>query len=83
MIASAVEYLHSKSIVYRDMKLENLMLDEWGYVKIIDFGISREIYGGREGRAGTFCGTAQYIAPEIIICDQHVLLRVYPPTVVL
>ncbi|XP_075262980.1 RAC-beta serine/threonine-protein kinase A-like isoform X3 [Convolutriloba macropyga] len=69
MIASAVEYLHSREIVYRDMKLENLMLDQYGYVKIIDFGISKEIYGGQ--RAGTFCGTAQYIAPEIIHYDQQ------------
>jgi len=57
-----LEYLHSKNIVYRDLKPENLMIDHRGYLKIIDFGLSKRI----GERTDTICGTPEYMAPEIL-----------------
>ncbi len=42
-LMSALNYLHTKSIAHRDIKLENVMLDHWGNVKLIDFGFSTQI----------------------------------------
>lgn len=65
----AFEYLHQLGIVYRDLKPENLMLDERGYVKLVDFGFSK--YIGYSGKTWTFCGTPEYVAPEIILNKGH------------
>jgi len=64
-VVLAYEYMHSHKIVYRDMKPENLMLDERGYIKIIDLGFAK-ILTMRSGKTHTYCGTADYLAPEII-----------------
>ncbi|XP_063562635.1 ribosomal protein S6 kinase-related protein isoform X3 [Gorilla gorilla gorilla] len=59
-----ISYLHDLGIMHRDVKMENILLDERGHLKLTDFGLSRHVPQG--ARAYTICGTLQYMAPEVL-----------------
>lgn len=62
-IITIFEYLHSKNIIYRDLKPENVLINTNGYLKLADFGFAKVI----DGKTYTLCGTPEYLAPEIIL----------------
>ncbi|XP_051954557.1 cGMP-dependent protein kinase 1 isoform X1 [Xyrauchen texanus] len=68
-VVEGYAYLHKKGILYRDLKPENLMMDTKGYVKLVDFGFAKEL--SRGGKTYSFCGTPEYMSPEIIQNQGH------------
>jgi serine/threonine protein kinase len=63
-ILLAIKCLHENNIVYRDLKPENILIDSEGYANLTDFGLSKDNIG--EKKATSLCGTADYIAPELL-----------------
>uniref|UniRef100_A0A4W4DW50 non-specific serine/threonine protein kinase n=1 Tax=Electrophorus electricus TaxID=8005 RepID=A0A4W4DW50_ELEEL len=64
-LALALDHLHNLGIVYRDLKPENILLDEAGHIKLTDFGLSKESVD-QDRKAYSFCGTVEYMAPEVV-----------------
>jgi serine/threonine protein kinase len=65
-ILLALECLHSNGVIYRDLKPENVILDSDGHVKLTDFGLSKIKFREKE-ISYSFCGTPEYLAPEVIL----------------
>lgn len=67
-VVYAFATIHAKRIAYRDLKPENLVMDVNGYVKLVDFGLAKQLLSGK---TWTLCGTPDYLAPEIILNEGH------------
>ncbi|XP_078443819.1 CBL-interacting protein kinase 6-like [Wolffia australiana] len=66
-LISAVDFCHSRGVYHRDLKLENLLLDDAGNLKVADFGLSAYADHLRsDGLLHTACGTPAYVAPEVV-----------------
>ncbi|CAJ0599892.1 unnamed protein product [Cylicocyclus nassatus] len=59
----ALDFLHNNGVVYRDLKLENIVLDSLGHVRVVDFGLSKQLLNGEY--TATICGTLQYMSPDV------------------
>ena len=69
-LISALEYLHNLDVVYRDLKTENIVLDQMGYVKLVDFSLAK-VLSVDTLRTWTFCGVPEYAAPELVRGQGH------------
>jgi len=65
-IVKGLEHLHGRDVIYRDLKLENVVVDARGYAKLCDFGFARCL-DPADGRAYTVCGTPECMAPEVVL----------------
>lgn len=66
-LLSIYQHIHAKQIVYRDLKPENVLIDEFGYLKLVDWGFAKEVLD----KTYTLCGTPEYLAPEAVKGTGH------------
>ncbi|KAL7720676.1 Protein kinase C [Entamoeba marina] len=69
-IILALECLHQMHVIYRDVKLENVLICADGYLRLTDFGLSKEHITSQD-TASTFCGTPEYLCPEIVLAEPY------------
>eukprot|EP00045_Choanoeca_perplexa_P012150 m.131267 g.131267 ORF g.131267 m.131267 type:complete len:834 (+) comp15907_c0_seq1:39-2540(+) len=70
-ILTALGALHRLGVIYRDLKLENILLDAEGHIKLTDFGLSKEKVTGMNERTYSYVGTVEYMPPEIVQEDAN------------
>jgi len=74
-LVMALQHLHADNIIYRGMVPDNLLIDKTGYLKLVDFGFAKKLVFGADGASldntFTLCGTAEYLAPEIVNSKGH------------
>ena len=69
-VVIALEFLHQQDIIYRDVKPENIVFEENGHVRLIDFGLAKENFSSQD-KSNSFCGTLNYLAPEMVSHEGH------------
>lgn len=68
----ALDHLHAIGVVYRDLKLENILMDHQGHIALTDFGLSKQgLAKAFDNQLTTLCGTPEYLAPEVLRGEQY------------